>query len=168
MSSFNKITIVGYLGRDPEIRYTPQGTAVCNVSVATTERRKNVAGEYEDHTTWFRVTLWNRQAELANEYLAKGRQVYIEGRLRQEEYTDRDGNKRMSLEVHATEMQFLGRREDSAAQFSTDAGRGQAEEVAEVAKPARNGSSKSGKRGSKRAAKEKVLAEDTIYDEAPF
>ena len=115
MSSFNKITIVGYLGRDPEIRYTPQGTAVCNVSVATTERRKNVAGEYEDHTTWFRVTLWNRQAELANEYLAKGRQVYIEGRLRQEEYTDREGNRRMSLEVNATEMQFLGRREDSAA-----------------------------------------------------
>jgi len=110
MGSFNKLTIVGYLGRDPEIRYTPQGTAVCNISVATTERRKNVAGEYEDHTTWFRVTLWGRKAELANEYLAKGRQIYIEGHLRQEEYTDREGNKRTSLEVTATEMQFLGHR----------------------------------------------------------
>ena len=74
----------------------------------------------------------------------------------------------MSLEVNATEMQFLGRREDFAEQFSADAGLIQAEELEEVAKPARNGSSKSGKRGSKRAAKEKVLAEDTIYDEAPF
>jgi single-strand DNA-binding protein len=108
--SFNKITIVGYLGRDPELRYTPQGTALCKMSIATTERRKNVAGEMEEHTTWFRVTAWGRQAELANEYLAKGRQVYIEGRLRLEEYTDREGQKRFSAEVNATEIQFLGQR----------------------------------------------------------
>jgi single-strand DNA-binding protein len=108
--SFNKITIVGYLGRDPELRYTPQGTALCKMSIATTEKRKNVAGEMEEHTTWFRVTAWGRQAELANEYLAKGRQVYIEGRLRLEEYTDREGQKRFSAEVNATEIQFLGQR----------------------------------------------------------
>jgi single-strand DNA-binding protein len=168
MSSFNKITIVGYLGRDPELRYTPQGTAVCNVSVATTERRKNVAGEYEDHTTWFRVTFWNRQAELANEYLAKGRQVYIEGRLRQEEYTDREGNRRVSLEVTATEMQFLGRRDDFAQPASADAGLAHTEDAEEVAKPATNGSGKSGKKGSKRTAKEMVSVEDTIDDEVPF
>ena len=65
--SFNKITIVGYLGRDPELRYTPQGTALCKMSIATTEKRKNVTGEMEEHTTWFRVTAWGRQAELANE-----------------------------------------------------------------------------------------------------
>jgi single-strand DNA-binding protein len=94
--SFNKITIVGYLGRDPELRYTPQGTALCKMSIATTEKRKNVAGETEEHTTWFRVTAWGRQAELANEYLAKGRQVYVEGRFRLEEYTDREGQKRLS------------------------------------------------------------------------
>jgi len=182
MPSFNKITIVGYLGRDPELRYTPQGTAVCNLSVATTERRKNVAGEYEDHTTWFRVTLWNRQAELANEYLAKGRQVYLEGRLRQVEYTDREGNRRVSLEVTATEMQFLGRRDDSAQPVSADAGIAQveeeepasadagfaqAEEGEEVAEPAPMGSGKSGKKGSKRTAKEKALAEQAI-EEIPF
>ena len=114
--SFNKITIVGYLGRDPELRYTPQGTAVCKMSVATTERRKNVAGESEEHTTWFRVTVWGRQAELANEYLAKGRQVYIEGRLRLSEYTDRDGNQRISPEVNASDMQFLGGRGDQMAE----------------------------------------------------
>src|SRR5215475_6880055 len=108
--SFNKITIVGYLGRDPELRYTPQGTALCKMSIATTERRKSVAGEMEEHTTWFRVTAWGRQAELANEYLAKGRQAYIEGRLRLEEYTDREGQKRFSAEVSASEIQFLGQR----------------------------------------------------------
>jgi single-strand DNA-binding protein len=108
--SFNKITIVGYLGRDPELRYTPQGTALCKMSIATTERRKGASGEMEEHTTWFRVTAWGRQAELANEYLAKGRQVYVEGRLRLEEYTDREGQKRFSAEVSATEIQFLGHR----------------------------------------------------------
>jgi single-strand DNA-binding protein len=102
--SFNKITIVGYLGRDPELRYTPQGTALCKMSIATTEKRKNVTGEMEEHTTWFRVTAWGRQAELANEYLAKGRQVYVEGRLRLEEYTDREGQKRFSAEVSAAEV----------------------------------------------------------------
>jgi single-strand DNA-binding protein len=112
--SFNKITIVGYLGRDPELRYTPQGTALCKMSIATTEKRKNIAGEMEEHTTWFRVTAWGRQAELANEYLSKGRQVYVEGRLRIEEYTDREGQKRFSAEINATDIQFLGQRAESA------------------------------------------------------
>jgi len=111
--SFNKIVIVGHLGRDPELRYTPQGKALCKFSVATSERRKNAAGETEDHTTWFRVTVWGRQAELANEYLTKGRQVYIEGRFRLEEYTDREGQTRHSAEVNATDIQFLGNRGDS-------------------------------------------------------
>lgn len=112
--SFNKITIVGYLGRDPELRYTAQGTAVCKMSVATTERRKNSIGENEEHTTWFRVTVWGRQAELANEYLGKGRQIYVEGRLRLEEYADREGNPRISAEVTATDIQFLGSRNEFA------------------------------------------------------
>ncbi len=112
--SFNKITIVGFLGRDPELRYTPQGTAVCKMSVATTERRKSATGETGEHTTWFRVTVWGRQAELANEYLGKGRQVYVEGRLRLEEYADREGNQRISPEVTATDIQFLGNRNEFA------------------------------------------------------
>lgn len=106
--SFNKIILVGNLGRDPELRYTPQGTPVCNFSMATNERRKDKTGEMQDHTTWFKVTLWNRQAETAAQYLQKGRPVYIEGRLRVEEYTDRDGKLRHSLEVNATDMQFIG------------------------------------------------------------
>jgi len=110
--SFNKIIIIGNLGRDPELRYTPQGSAVCNFPVATSERRKNATGEQEEITTWFRVSTWGRQAELANEYLTKGKPVYIEGRLRVEEYTDRDGKSRTSLEVNATDVQFISQRGD--------------------------------------------------------
>lgn len=112
--SFNKIIIVGNLGRDPELRYTPQGTPVCNFSVATNERRRDRAGETQDITTWFRVTTWGRQAENASKYLSKGRPVYVEGRLRVEEWTDRDGRQRYTLEVHATDIQFLGARADEA------------------------------------------------------
>lgn len=106
--SFNKVILVGNLGRDPELRYTPQGTPVASFSMATNERRKDKAGEMQDHVTWFRVTLWGRQAETAAQYLVKGRPVYIEGRLRVEEWTDRDGKARHTLEVHATDMQFIG------------------------------------------------------------
>jgi single-strand DNA-binding protein len=128
LMSFNKVIIVGNLGRDPELRYTAQGTPVCTFSVATNERRKDKNGEMQDHTTWFRITLWNRQAETASQYLQKGRQVYIEGRLRVEEYVDRDGKPRHSLEVHATDMQFIGARggDDVPAEraASASAGRG--------------------------------------------
>src|SRR5256885_7168672 len=113
--SFNKITLVGNLGRDPELRYTPQGTPVCSFSLATNERRKDrITGENNDITTWFRVTLWGRQAEVASQYLTRGKSVYIEGRLRVEEYTDRDGKPRHSLEVNATDMQFIGGRGEEA------------------------------------------------------
>lgn len=114
--SFNKIILVGNLGRDPEMRYTPQGTPVCSFSLATNERRKDKTGEMQDQTTWFRITIWGRQAETASQYLTKGRPVYIEGRLRVEEWTDRDGKPRHTLEVTATDMQFIGggnRTEDS-------------------------------------------------------
>jgi single-strand DNA-binding protein len=107
--SFNKITLVGNLGADPELRYTPQGTPVASFNLATNERRKDRAtGENNDITTWFRVTLWGRQAEVASQYLTRGKAVYIEGRLRVEEYTDRDGKPRHSLEVNGTDMQFIG------------------------------------------------------------
>lgn len=109
MASFSKITIVGYLGKDPELKYTPQGASVTTFSVATTEKRKNIAGEAEEHTTWFRVTVWGKQAEACAQYLTKGSQVYVEGRLRMESYTDREGAARHSLEVNASDVQFLGR-----------------------------------------------------------
>ncbi len=116
MASFNKIIIVGHLGRDPELRYTPSGTPVCDFSIATSERKgKRDGGEGEETTTWFRVSMWGRQAEVANQYLQKGKQVYVEGRLSQREWTDRDGNKRVSLEVHGSDLQFIGSRGDEMA-----------------------------------------------------
>ncbi len=112
--SFNKIILVGNLGKDPELRYTPQGDAVCSFSMATNERKKDKSGEFQDVTTWFKVTLWRRQAENASKYLSKGSSVYIEGRLQMEEWTDRDGKERFTLGVQATDMQFIGSRGDNA------------------------------------------------------
>ena len=118
--SFNKIIVIGNLGRDPELRYTPQGDAVCDFSIATNERKRDKAGEFQDVTTWFKVTLWRRQAENASKYLTKGRSVYVEGRLQVEEWNDRDGNKRFSLVVQGSEIQFISdNRGDGIAHDST-------------------------------------------------
>lgn len=101
--SFNKIILVGNLGKDPELRYTPAGDAVCSFSLATNEKHKG-----ETTTTWFKITLWRQRAEAAAKYLTKGSPVYIEGRLNIEEWTDRDNKNRFTLEVQATDMQFIG------------------------------------------------------------
>jgi single-strand DNA-binding protein len=105
--SFNKIIVVGNLGRDPEMRYTPQGTPLCTFTLASNERRKSSAGEQQDITTWFRVKVWGKQAEAVSRYLAKGRSVYVEGRLHLEEWTDREGKPRYTLEVNATDVHFI-------------------------------------------------------------
>ncbi len=105
--SFNTIMIMGNLGRDPELSYTPQGTAVCKFTVATNERRRDKAGEQQDITTWFRVTVWGKQAENVSRYLSKGRKVFVQGRLHVEEWTDREGKPRQSLEVNASDVQFI-------------------------------------------------------------
>ncbi|HVG30423.1 MAG TPA: single-stranded DNA-binding protein [Pyrinomonadaceae bacterium] len=132
--SFNKVIVVGNLGRDPELRYTPQGTPVCSFSVASNERRKGSDGEFQDLTTWFRVSAWGKQAETVSKYLTKGRSVYVEGRLRVEEWTDKDGKSRYTLELHATDVQFIdgagggqgggGRDYDRGGGGGRDAGRG--------------------------------------------
>ncbi len=121
--SFNKIIVIGNLGRDPELRYTPQGDAVCDFSIATNEKKRDKAGELQDVTTWFKITLWGRKAETASKYLTKGKSVYVEGRLQIEEWTDRDGNKRFTLVVQGNDMQFIGgdnRGEDSSADSSSE------------------------------------------------
>ncbi|MCS6817222.1 MAG: single-stranded DNA-binding protein [Blastocatellia bacterium] len=108
--SFNKIIIIGNLGRDPELRYTPQGIPVCTFSVATNERRRDSTGELQERTLWFRVTAWRRLAELANQYLKKGSLVYVEGRLYLDEYTDREGLPRTQLRIEASDVRFLDRK----------------------------------------------------------
>jgi single-strand DNA-binding protein len=163
--SFNKITIVGYLGRDPELRYTPQGNAVCNFSVATTEKRKTARGDVEEHTIWFRVTAWGRQAEVAHEYLAKGRQVYVEGRLRLEHYTDREGNPRISPEVNASAIHFLGQRAEPAER---DEENGQFDEETENEEALKPAVSRNGKRSNSKRAPAKEATEIVVDDEVPF
>ena len=104
---YNKITIIGNLGSDPEMRYTPSGAAVTNFSVATNRRYRNNEGETVDETEWFRVNAWNRLAETTNQYLQKGRLVYVEGRLSSRSWTGQDGQTRFSNEIFAQEVKFL-------------------------------------------------------------
>jgi single-strand DNA-binding protein len=106
--SFNKIIAIGNLGRDPELRYTPQGDAVCDFSIAVNDRRRDKSGEFQDVTTWFKVTLWRKLAENASKYLTKGRSVYVEGKLQVEEWTDRDGKNRQTLVIQGSDIHFIG------------------------------------------------------------
>jgi len=114
MSSLNKILLIGHLGRDPEIRYTPDGAPVATFSLATSENWTDKSGSRQERTEWHNIVAWTRLAELSKKYLVKGRQVYIEGRLRSREWTDRDGNKRRTTEVIASQMVLLGSRPQNA------------------------------------------------------
>jgi len=111
MASVNKVILIGNLGRDPETRYTTGGDAVTNLNIATSEQWKDKSGEKQERTEWHRVVLFGRQAEIAGEYLKKGRSVYIEGRLQTRKYTDKDGVEKYSTEIVGDRMQILGRRE---------------------------------------------------------
>ena len=112
MASVNKVILVGNCGRDPEIRYLPSGQAVANVSVATSSRRKDKSsGEMIEDTQWHRVTFYDRLAEIAGEYVKKGRPIYVEGRLKYGKYTDQAGVERNTVDIIATELQLLGGRE---------------------------------------------------------
>ena len=118
MAGVNKVFLIGNLGRDPEVRYTTSGTAVANFTLATTERWNDPSGERKEKTEWHRIVVWGKQAEIAGEYLAKGRQIYVEGSLQTREWTDREGQKRYTTEVKAQRFQMLGRRDDAPAQMS--------------------------------------------------
>jgi len=113
MSGVNKVILIGHLGADPEVRFTQSGTAVANMRIATSERFKNRSGEQEERTEWHRVVAWARLAEICQQYLKKGKQVYIEGRLQTRSWEDQQGNKRYSTEIVATNMQMLGRAGDT-------------------------------------------------------
>jgi single-strand DNA-binding protein len=116
MASINKVIIIGNLGRDPEVRYTPSGAAVCNVSVATTRNWKDKnSGDKVEETEWHRVVFYDRLAEIAGEYLKKGRSVYVEGRLKTRKWQDKDGKDTYTTEIVAENMQLLGGREGGGA-----------------------------------------------------
>ena len=112
MASVNKVIIVGNLGRDPEVRYTPNGESITNVTIATTDTWKDKAtGEKKEATEWHRVVFFGKLAEIAGQYLKKGRQVYVEGALRTRKWTDKEGQERYTTEIVANEMKMLGSRE---------------------------------------------------------
>ena len=112
MASINKVILIGNLGRDPEVRYTPSGAAVCNVTVATSRNWKDKnSGEKVEETEWHRVVFYDRLAEIAGEYLKKGRSVYVEGRLKTRKWQDKEGKDNYTTEIVADNMQMLGSRE---------------------------------------------------------
>lgn len=124
MASVNKVILVGNLGRDPEVRYSPDGAAICNVSIATTSTWKDKSsGERREETEWHRVVFYNRLAEIAGEYLRKGRSVYVEGRLKTRKWQDKEtGADRYSTEIVADQMQMLGGREGGGEGFGGGGG----------------------------------------------
>ena len=112
MAGINKAILVGRLGSDPEVRYTPSGVAVANFNIATSEEWKDKdSGEKKERTEWHRIVAWSKLGEICGEYLSKGRQVYIEGRIQTRSWEDRDGNKRYTTEIVANDVQFLGGRD---------------------------------------------------------
>lgn len=116
MASLNKVILVGNCGRDPEVRYMPDGKAVANISIATTSKRKDKnSGETIEDTQWHRVQFFDRLAEIVGEYVKKGAPLYVEGRLKYGKYTDKDGIERNTVDIIATEMQLLGSRQQGEA-----------------------------------------------------
>ena len=125
MASVNKVILIGNLGKDPEVRYAPSGSAICNVTIVTSRQWKDkTSGERQEETEWHRVTFFDRMAEVAGEYLKKGKSVYIEGRLKTRKWTDKEGVERYSTDIMADRMEMLGSRE-GAGGGGDDAGGGQ-------------------------------------------
>ena len=153
MASVNKVILVGNLGRDPEVRYLPDGGAVTNVSVATTDKWKDKSGEAQERTEWHRIAFFGKLAEIAGEYLKKGSQVYIEGSLRTRKWQDKEGKERYTTEIIADRMQMLGSRA------------GGSESMAREPKAA---AAESGGGGAKPAAKKGGASFDDMDDDIPF
>jgi single-strand DNA-binding protein len=162
MASVNKVILLGNLGRDPETRYTTGGDAVTNLNIATSEQWKDKSGEKQERTEWHRVVLFGRQAEIAGEYLKKGRSVYIEGRLQTRKYTDKDGVEKYSTEIVGDRMQLIGGSREGG-------GGGDVEFGSSGAPPARRetaGAGAAGAGGGKGGAAKKNV--DDFDDDIPF
>ncbi len=174
MASVNKVIIVGNLGRDPEVRYTPNGSAVCNVSVATTRAWKNKeSGDKTEETEWHRVVFYDKLAEIAGEYLKKGRSVYVEGRLKTRKWQDKDGVEKYTTEVVATDMQMLGSREGmgggAAGGGGEEAGGGYSDRSERSAPPQRSAPATRPQAPAPRAAQKPASTGfDNMDDDIPF
>ena len=161
MASVNKVIIIGNLGRDPEVRYTPNGSAVCNIGVATTRSWKNKdSGDKVEETEWHRVVFYDRLAEIAGEYLKKGSQVYVEGRLKTRKWQDKEGKDTYTTEIIAEEMKMLGGREGMGGGAEEGSGSGSYGERAQpAARPAT---------AAARPAAKSSTGFDNMDDDIPF
>lgn len=160
MASVNKVILIGNLGRDPETRYSPDGAAITNVSLATTRRYKDSSGQQQEETEWHRVVFFGRLAEIAGEYLRKGRPVYVEGRLKTRKWTDKEGNDKYSTDIIAENMQLLGSRDGGGG------GAGGASFDAGDEAPARSGGGRESGRGAAPKQPAPNIAE--MDDDIPF
>jgi len=169
MASVNKVIIVGNLGKDPEVRYMPSGDAVANITVATTDKWKDKqSGEQREQTEWHRISFFGKLAEIAGQYLHKGSQVYIEGKLQTRKYTDKDGVEKFATEIKADSMQMLGSRQggDSGGQ------QGNAPRQQSNQRPQGNGNApRQGQQGQERQAQQRQQPPsgfDDMDDDIPF
>ena len=162
MASVNKVILLGNLGRDPETRYTTGGDAVTNLRIATTETWKDKSGEKQEKTEWHTVVLFGRQAEIAGEYLKKGRSVYIEGRLQTRKYTDKEGVEKYSTEIVGDRMQLLGGGRDSGGGGGGDA------EFASPGPSTRGGGAREGSGGAAKSGNAPKKNVDDFDDDIPF
>ena len=166
MASVNKVILVGNLGRDPDIRYLPSGDAVANFSIATTDKWKDkTSGEMKEATEWHRIAMFGRSAEVAGEYLKKGSQVYIEGKLQTRKWTDKEGQERFTTEVRADTMQMLGSRQGMGG-ANMDDDHGAAAPAASARTPARSTTASGA--ASAPAAKKPSSGFDDMDDDIPF
>ena len=159
MASVNKVILIGNLGKDPEVRYAPSGAAICNVTIATSRQWKDkTSGEKQEETEWHRVVFYDRLAEIAGEYLKKGRPVYVEGRLKTRKWTDKDGVEKYTTEIVADQMQLLGSREGMGDGGGEGSG---ARSGAPASRPAGGGTAKP-------AAQKSSTGFDDMDDDIPF
>lgn len=129
MRGVNKVILIGNLGKDPELRYSPSGQSVTKFPLATGSKWKDKDGQWQDRTDWHNIVAFGRTAEVCNEYLKKGSQVYVEGRIQTRSYDDRDGNKKWITEIIAQSMQMLGRKGEPEAEVAEETGQPMAEET---------------------------------------
>jgi len=169
MASINKVIIIGNLGRDPEVRYTPNGAAVCNVSVATTRNWKDKnTGEKVEETEWHRVVFYDRLAEIAGEYLKKGRAVYVEGRLKTRKWQDKDGKDNYTTEIVAENMQLLGGREGGGGGYGGGQGGGDEGYSREPSEAPSRPAARPAPAASKPAPQKSSTGFDDMDDDIPF
>ena len=164
--SVNKVILVGRLGRDPEVRYLPNGEAVANFGVATSEQWKDRNGERQERTEWHNITMYRRLAEIAGQYLKKGREVYIEGRIQSRKYTGKDGIERTAYDIIANEMKMVGPREGGGAAPYDDGGYQQAAPQQNHYQPEAPAAAPAAPRRQAPAAP--AAAVDDIDDDIPF